>query len=362
MTTTVYDPKQPLIAGSAFVFPAVLFQRANSQLIQTSVTLAIGDVKISLDGGGYANIGTLPTEIGTTGELIVTLSGAETTGALKYISVKFVDAAGAEWCDVVYVIDVDEAKTVSDYAGGDTSGVTTILADYARRTGDYATVTALSTLQGNVTTILADYARRTGDYATVGAAMTLASDAITAAVIATDALGALELSAGASAEIAAAIWAYATRSLTSTAAAVAAAMSGSDLSVTNGVSFSATISGLTIPATWTKIYLTAKRSLENDADALSMLMLMETNPANVADGILYINRAAASTAQQAYGSLTVDQAAGTIVVALDDALDFSSMLGRYTYDIKCLKADGTSVKLASSANVEFVMTESRAVT
>jgi hypothetical protein len=47
--------------------------------------------------------------------------------------------------------------------------ITTILADYARRTGDYATVSALSTLQGNVTTILADYARRTGDYATVAA-------------------------------------------------------------------------------------------------------------------------------------------------------------------------------------------------
>jgi hypothetical protein len=44
--------------------------------------------------------------------------------------------------------------------------ITTILADYARRTGDYATVAALATLQGNVTTILADYARRTGDYST----------------------------------------------------------------------------------------------------------------------------------------------------------------------------------------------------
>jgi hypothetical protein len=48
--------------------------------------------------------------------------------------------------------------------------ITTILADYARRTGDYATVAALSTLQGNVTTILADYARRTGDYSVLDAA------------------------------------------------------------------------------------------------------------------------------------------------------------------------------------------------
>lgn len=179
MTTTVYDSKQPLVAGSAFVFPVILFQRANSQLIQTTPTLVAGDVKISIDGGGYANITTLPTEVGATGELIVSLSALETTGALKYISVKFSDVAGAEWCDVVYVIDVDEAKTVSDYAGGDTAGVTTILADYARRTGDYATV---------------------------GAAMSLIDDAITAAKIATDALGALELSAGASVEIAAAIW------------------------------------------------------------------------------------------------------------------------------------------------------------
>jgi hypothetical protein len=57
--------------------------------------------------------------------------------------------------------------------------VTTILADYARRTGDYATVTALSTLQGNVTTILADYARRTGDYATVDALAALQGNVTT---------------------------------------------------------------------------------------------------------------------------------------------------------------------------------------
>lgn len=66
------------------------------------------------------------------------------------------------------VTDINE-KYLDDTGASFTSipnsaGVTTILADYARRTGDYATASALSTLQGNVTTILADYARRTGDY------------------------------------------------------------------------------------------------------------------------------------------------------------------------------------------------------
>lgn len=65
------------------------------------------------------------------------------------------------------------------------AGVTTILADYARRTGDYATVAALTTLQGNVTTILTDYARRTGDYATVAALTAVQSD-ITAILNAVD--------------------------------------------------------------------------------------------------------------------------------------------------------------------------------
>jgi len=79
--------------------------------------------------------------------------------------------------------DVGAIKTTIGTAGAgltaipNSAGITSILADYARRTGDYATVTALSTLQGNVTTILADYARRSGDYATVAALSTLQSAA-----------------------------------------------------------------------------------------------------------------------------------------------------------------------------------------
>lgn len=74
----------------------------------------------------------------------------------------------------------DYARRTGDYATVASittlqANVTTILADYARRTGDYATPAALATLQGNVSTILADYARRTGDYATVANVGTVAS-------------------------------------------------------------------------------------------------------------------------------------------------------------------------------------------
>jgi hypothetical protein len=84
----------------------------------------------------------------------------------------------------VSTILADYARRTGDYATVAAlstlqGNVTTILADYARRTGDYATVAALSTLQGNVTTILADYARRTGDYATVAALSTLQGNVTT---------------------------------------------------------------------------------------------------------------------------------------------------------------------------------------
>jgi hypothetical protein len=51
----------------------------------------------------------------------------------------------------------------------------------------------------------------------------------------------------------AALWAWTSRTLTQPAAAVVAAVTGSTLTITNRVTFSATISGLTIPATWSKV-------------------------------------------------------------------------------------------------------------
>lgn len=110
---TIYEPSQPLIAGQEYVFPAFLFQTLNSQFIQINPTISIGDVKISKDGGGYVNISTLPSEVGSSGELTVSLSSLETTGVTKYITIKFSDVSGSQWCDAIYQIDVQESNIIN---------------------------------------------------------------------------------------------------------------------------------------------------------------------------------------------------------------------------------------------------------
>ena len=90
-------------------------------------------------------------------------------------------ANGASLSAIPTIANVTTVATVTNLTNAppNSAGVTSILADYARRTGDYATVAALATLQGNVTTRLADYARRTGDYATVAALATLQGNVTT---------------------------------------------------------------------------------------------------------------------------------------------------------------------------------------
>lgn len=159
--------------GAAFSFEISLAAQATRPQYKASPTLAAGDVLVNKDGGAVANIGTLPTVIASnTLALVVALTGTEMTA--DRILLTFHDVAGAEWDDLSVLI-FTSAQTFDDTQ----ANITTILADYARRTGDYATVAALSTLQGNVTTILADYARRTGDYATVAALSTLQGNVTT---------------------------------------------------------------------------------------------------------------------------------------------------------------------------------------
>jgi len=197
----------------------------------------------------------------------------------------------------------------------------------------------------------------TGGVAIVGSAMTLADDAITAAKIAADAITSSELAASATAEIAAAAWAYASRTLTSTAAATVSAVSGSTLNVTIAATYAATLSGMTISATWAKIWLTAKTDLAQ-ADSAAVLQILVTNPADaVADGLLYLEGAANAT--KTNGSLTVSQAAGTVaIVILDEATDDLSTHQALEYDVKQLDAAGaTTVLTAGMLNVSGTPTK-----
>jgi hypothetical protein len=161
---------------------------------------------------------------------------------------------------------------------------------------------------------------------------------------------------------AAEVWTNSTRTLTQSAAAVTAAVSGSSLAVTRYVDFSATLSGLTISALWTKIYVTCKGQDGDPEDASSEWQLMVTNPADsVNDGVQYVSGSAASAGQRPMGSLTVDQSSGTIAIAMTDNLTGSFTDGSFVYDVIQFTSTAKT-QLADSAICTVSRTETRATT
>src|SRR5436309_11785935 len=93
--TSFVTPKK----NAAFRFWLSMIDQSNTKLFKAGPTLAAGDVKVSTDGGAFANLGTLPTVTPASGRGVkVTLSAGEMNG--DNVLVVFSDAAGAEWCDL----------------------------------------------------------------------------------------------------------------------------------------------------------------------------------------------------------------------------------------------------------------------
>jgi hypothetical protein len=107
---TTYFFITPPIKNTAWEFWCLLTSQANTNVFQTTVTLAAGDVTVFRDGTSLGNIDTLPTEVGVTGVLHVQLSTDEMNGD-KFTLVKFHDAAGAEWQDKAFLIPLMQAVT-----------------------------------------------------------------------------------------------------------------------------------------------------------------------------------------------------------------------------------------------------------
>lgn len=111
-----YPPKKNAI----FTFYVGLQAQSQANTLQSSATLAAGDVKVSTDGGALANLGTLPVVTPAASKaILVTLSAAEMNG--DDIVVIFNDAAGAEWKDVLIHIKTVTRQMV-DLAYPATSG------------------------------------------------------------------------------------------------------------------------------------------------------------------------------------------------------------------------------------------------
>jgi hypothetical protein len=146
------------------------------------------------------------------------------------------------------------------------------------------------------------------------------------------------------------VWSYNTRTLTMTAAQALAALTGSTLTITNRVTFSQEISNLTIPATWSKIYLTFKKSRDYPDAAAALQWVVSSPAAASTDGIAVYAGNPGGTSRT-LGALTVDQPGGKITIGLQDDIDLALLAGDYEYDIKSLQADGSSVILTEAQGV-----------
>ena len=96
-------PGVPPVRGEAFIFYCALTSQANPNVFQTNPTLAVGDVRLSTDGGALNNITALPTVTPAGAEQVeVNASAAEMTGDV--VTVLFSDVAGNEWQDLLIEI------------------------------------------------------------------------------------------------------------------------------------------------------------------------------------------------------------------------------------------------------------------
>lgn len=144
------------------------------------------------------------------------------------------------------------------------------------------------------------------------------------------------------------IWTAATRTLTSPTpgSTTPPAVSGTTLSIKKAVSFDVDVTGMTIPANWTKIYWTVKTNT-SVADSGAVLQVVITNGGDAGDGLIYLN-GAANTGHEDEASLTVDQPGGTITISITDdyTAEVSAATPTLTSDFKAITDESKSVQLA----------------
>ena len=154
----------------------------------------------------------------------------------------------------------------------------------------------------------------------------IANNAITAAAIAQDAIDADAIKADAVTEIGTGVWASATRTLTQSAASVAAVMEGSSITIRRGDTVTVSLTGLGDLSTYTKIWLTFKDRLGR-TDAQSILQIEKTG------GLLYLNGVAHGTAADAAMTIA-DEATGAINILIKAVATAELIPHSGTYDVQ----------------------------
>lgn len=113
---TYHTPKR----ATAYKFYVGLADQANTKLLKANPTIAAGDFQVSKDGGTFANLATLPSaNPASSAAVMIDLSATEM--AADNVVVRCVDAAGAEWCDLLINIQ-PTVRQLDDLAFPATTG------------------------------------------------------------------------------------------------------------------------------------------------------------------------------------------------------------------------------------------------
>lgn len=186
--------------------------------------------------------------------------------------------------------------------------------------------------QAGVNPATTDTIRGNGSLAWNGTAEVKLSDLALQATV-------LAITSGATA---AQVWAYATRTLTQTAAQIAAAVNGSSITIMRGDTLSASLTGIGAITGYTTLDFMVKKQ-KSDLDT-SAIIHIRKNASAVNDGLIRINGVAGTAGN---GSITLnDQALGNITIALiaSETAKLIPGLGYY-YDIQ--KITGVTVTTMS---------------
>ena len=95
------------VQNSAFTTTIGLMDYAVPGNLKVSPTLASGDFQVSIDGGSFANLATLPTnDPASSPSVTIALSSSEMNG--ERITIKCIDQTGTkEWADFMFTIHTD---------------------------------------------------------------------------------------------------------------------------------------------------------------------------------------------------------------------------------------------------------------
>lgn len=129
---------------------------------------------------------------------------------------------------------------------------------------------------------------------------------------------------------------------------VNSAISGTAITILRGDTFECSISGLGSLASYVSLDFTVKADkTQADSDSLIRIRL---NATGLADGLLTLNGATASNADD--GSIAItDQAAGDITITLAASCTDDLATGTYAYDVQLIEADEVSTLTSGKATV-----------